>query len=537
MPPSRTKRFDVLLAVAGAIAMVASLPPVDAWGAGLVVWVPLALIASRGEPRRGAAIGWLQGALAQAATLASIPGALREAGGAPAGWSYALGALLTAYEGARFAGVGLLASRAVRNGWPLAAAFPLALVSTEWLYPMVFPWSTALFVHQAPVLLQTAEIAGPLAISMWVGFVDAALAEACRARATTAARLRWSLAACGCLAAAVAFGAIRMRSVDARMEASPPARIGFVQGNVGRPAGDFGEDPVPLYRRASLELVHRERLDLLIWPETAIRYPTEVAQLPLVVGGILRGDRESGDSSRDPDPLNVPLLAGMVLDRPPPEAPSRIRERNQDGTWKRPAELRFNSAVLADSGGEVLGLYDKTRLLAFGETIPGEDRFPWLRRLLPRAGRFAAGTSEAPLRLGARRLTALICYEDILPDRVRSAMSSGDSDLIVDITSDAWFGRSRVPALHLALARLRAVEHRRFLVHATNTGITAVVDAAGRVVSELPRHQVALGAATVRWIRDRTLYERVGDGPWWAALGGMALALGVRRRCASPGAM
>ncbi|MDP9150999.1 MAG: apolipoprotein N-acyltransferase, partial [Myxococcota bacterium] len=92
-----------------------------------------------------------------------------------------------------------------------------------------------------------------------------------------------------------------------------------------------------------------------------------------------------------------------------------------------------------------------------------------------------------------------------------------------------WFGRSRVPSLHLALARLRAIEHRRFLVHATNTGVTAVVDPAGRVVAELSPNRPASTVATVRWMRGWTLYERIGSAPAWAAAAVAAIMM-IRRR-------
>ena len=160
--------------------------------------------------------------------------------------------------------------------------------------------------------------------------------------------------------------------------------------------------------------------------------------------------------------LGVPLLIGMVLERAPPVLPSHVRELNPDGSWQTVSKKRFNSAVLVAPDGEVLGVYDKRDLVAFGEYLPGEKRFPWLRRLLPSAGAFSAGGSSSPLSLHGRGVAALICYEDILAERVRGAVGLGGAELIVDITSDTWFGRSRVPSLHLALARLRAIEHRRF---------------------------------------------------------------------------
>jgi apolipoprotein N-acyltransferase len=131
--------------------------------------------------------------------------------------------------------------------------------------------------------------------------------------------------------------------------------------------------------------------------------------------------------------------------------------------------------------------------------------------------------------IDGKKILTLICLEDILSDQVRSDVLAGEPDLIVDLTSDAWFGRSNVPWLHLNLAKLRAIETRRYLIHATNTGVTAVVDPAGRVALQLPADQPAAGVAVAGLGGQHTLYERVGEGPWRCCLL-LALGLAVRRR-------
>jgi apolipoprotein N-acyltransferase len=131
--------------------------------------------------------------------------------------------------------------------------------------------------------------------------------------------------------------------------------------------------------------------------------------------------------------------------------------------------------------------------------------------------------------VGDRRVAVLICFEDIEAERVRNAVEDGNPDLLVNLTSDAWFGSSRVPSLHMALSRLRAIEHRRFLVHATNTGITSVFDPNGRVFQQLPPGRVASAVVPVRWLRSRTVYEDVGKAPAYA-LTAVAVALCAWKR-------
>ena len=98
---------------------------------------------------------------------------------------------------------------------------------------------------------------------------------------------------------------------------------------------------------------------------------------------------------------------------------------------------------------------------------------------------------------------------------MREAVNKSNPDLLVNLASDAWFGDSSVSSFHLALAKLRAIEHRRFLVRATNTGVTAVVDPVGRTVRELPPRILASTVSTVRWLHTATLYDAIGDAPWY----------------------
>jgi apolipoprotein N-acyltransferase len=520
------RKSDLALAALGAACMALAAPRTNLWPLGLVVWVPLAFVAASGDALRAALVGWIQGALAQGAVLASLPAALHEGGGTSPFLSWGLALFLASLEGARFGVIGLAAARAARNGWPIVLAFPLTLAAIEWLYPMFFPWSTWLFFQSAPVLLQGAELGGALVLSLWAGFLDASLATAWREQARRPLLLRYGVfVPAATLAAVVLGGMLRMRVIDRRSMAAPELRIGLIQGNISKVRQE-SRDPALLYRSAALELLSERRIDLLIWPETAIFFPVRFEGLSRFLSDRLFHDAlQANDTAR----IDVPLLSGMVLDRTPPESAAHVHMVNPDGTWQEAKAQRFNSAVLATPDGVVRGVYDKRDLVTFGEYIPRETSFPWLRRLLPSAGTFSPGTSSAPLTLWGKRILVLICYEDIMAERVRDAVDEGDPDLLVNLTSDAWFGRSRVPSLHLALARLRAVEHRRFLVHATNTGVSAVFDPAGRIVADLPPQRPASAATTVRWMRSRTAYEALGRGPSFV-VAGMALLFSVRRR-------
>jgi apolipoprotein N-acyltransferase len=210
-------------------------------------------------------------------------------------------------------------------------------------------------------------------------------------------------------------------------------------------------------------------------------------------------------------------------------------------------EVWYNVAVSTDAAGTMNGRYDKEYLLQFGEHLPFSETFPILNEWSPNSGRFTPGTKLDPLTIdldGTKHTVAtLICYEDIIPGFTNALVRATDPELLVNITNDAWFGATAEPWQHLALAQLRAVEHRRFLVRSTNSGVSAVVDPVGRLVTNSEVRDVQQGSftsadtliATVRWMKNGTIYEVVGDAPWWI-LSALAVAAAFVRKRSSAGA-
>ena len=495
--------------------MVLAAPPRPWWPLGLIAWVPLALIGARRSERRAASLGWLQGTLAQGIALASVSRALHDTAGASVGVALVGTLVLASYEGARFGLLALIVVRARRNGWPLLVSFPVVLALSEWAYPMFFPWSTALFFQEVPVLVQAADLAGTMAISSWAGLMAASLAEAWVRRADRRALLGYAVAVpASTLSAVILYGVAAMRHEDARVAAAPEVRIGIVQGDRTEPRADPVQSVLD-YRTASLDLLQKEKVDLLIWPETAIEQPVEAEHLSRFLADHVFSDVTQPVPAR----LHVPLLAGIVLDRAGTNAGGAASSQHR----------RYNSAFLATPDGHVRGSYDKRSLVMFGEALPAAAAPPWLRQLLPSVGAYSAGTAPAVLSLADRRILPLICFEDTLAELVRQDVQKLNPDLLVNLTSDAWFGPSRIQDLHYALSKLRAVEHRRFLIHATTTGVTGVIDPTGRVVAELPVHQPASGAASIRWLRGDTTYEKY-SGILRALVVVAAAVVGVTRR-------
>lgn len=173
----------------------------------------------------------------------------------------------------------------------------------------------------------------------------------------------------------------------------------------------------------------------------------------------------------------------------------------------------YNSAVLVAPTGEWAGRYDKIHLVPFGEYVPYRDFFSFAGKLTREVGDFARGTERRPLDVGQFKLGVFICYESIFPDEVREFARNG-AQVFVNISNDGWFGPTGAPGQHLNMVRMRAIENHRWVLRATNTGITASIDPLGRVVARAPSSQrIALNAPYAPF-SETTFYTRHGD--WFA---------------------
>jgi apolipoprotein N-acyltransferase len=404
--------------------------------------------------------------------------------------------ILCAYQGGRMALLGYLYGRADRKGWPVGTIFVLAFIGHETLYPLLFPWYTGAQTHKVPMLMQLAELGGPIAIGVALAGSSVALAEIAFARMEKRGANKRTLAIGFALTAfMIVYGAIRVPMIDKKIAEAPKARVGMVQGNLGLGPTEK-RDSGRIHRLATDRLEQQGPLDLVVWSETAVNFviPQEIVG-PTVQRVVLKGF--GGGPSVD-----TPVLTGVILRRTEPGA--------------KKGKL-FNSATIVMPDGTVTGVYDKTYLLAFGEYIPFGEEFPKLYEWSPNSGQLTPGKSVEPLPFRDHKITTLICYEDILPTFANRAVKHGDPDLLVNITNDAWFGKTTEPAIHLALAKFRSVEHRRFMVRVTNTGVSAFIDPNGRSYDETPIFEEAVRANDVRWMRVHTPYELWGDIPWWLA--------------------
>jgi apolipoprotein N-acyltransferase len=183
----------------------------------------------------------------------------------------------------------------------------------------------------------------------------------------------------------------------------------------------------------------------------------------------------------------------------------------------------LNSALLIDAEGSVKSRYDKVNLVPFGEFVP----WPFglvVDKVSKEAGDFAAGRNAVVSNLHGHRIGTFICYESVFPSYIRRFAASG-AEALFNLSNDGWFGKSQARYQHLQIVRMRAAENARWIIRATNDGITAVIDPAGRLVNELPEYREISGRLRFRYRDGLTVYVRFGD--WFVVVCALIAAAGV----------
>lgn len=188
------------------------------------------------------------------------------------------------------------------------------------------------------------------------------------------------------------------------------------------------------------------------------------------------------------------------------------------GDWKE-----YNSAVVLGPEGARIGRYDKIHLVPFGEYVPFSRLLFFARKLTGKVSRFDRGEQRKVFRLGGHRYGVFICYEAVFADEVRDFARLG-AEVLVNISDDGWYGDTSAPWQHLNMARMRAIENRRWLLRDTNNGVTAAIDPYGRVRQSIPRHVEDVLPAEYGFRDDVTFYTEHGDVFAWACA---ILSLGV----------
>ncbi|MGO9935619.1 MAG: apolipoprotein N-acyltransferase [Steroidobacteraceae bacterium] len=405
-----------------------------------------------------------------------------------------------------------------RRQVPMTLLAPIVMVSCELLVPQLFPCGQWISQAWNPLVIQISELTGPLGVTALLMLINGAIfdllldARAARYPAIAAAVL---------LGAALLFGAVRMRQVDDIVARAPRLKVGLVQPNIAYSnTGDVSRDEI--LRQLTVLQQESQRLEqagaqLLVWSE---------GSYPMTLPRDFSADFPGESLAMIRRGFSAPTLIGADMYDP---------ARDQ----------AFNSAILLGTDGRVAGRYDKVQLLAFGEYVPGIDAFPWLRKFIPAGlGRFTPGSGPGLISLRmpdgqSWRLGPVICYEDILQEYLRG-VGKLHPDLLVNLTIDSWYGAGTEPWEHLALSVFASIELRVSLVRAVNSGVSALIDPNGRVVTKThandpyrnPRSADGVVVSAPVISGGHTIFVAVGNVFAYICLAATLLALGFARRAA-----
>jgi apolipoprotein N-acyltransferase len=477
-----------------ALALALAFPRTDWYHAAWIALVPLLVAAARAEPRQALAWGCVFGFVFFAVLLRWLNFTFRLYSAIPGPIAWVPTALLAAYCGLFVGGVAWAVSwigARLSRAAALTAA-PFLWVAAEWLRGHLFggfPWGTLGYTQSSQLtVLQLAELGGVHLVSLLLVAVNAALAGALL--------LAWRPALAGgavtaaAVVATLLFGTARLR------EPAPPdeVRITLLQPSIAQPQKwdpAYIEQTLGIYF-ALMRQVSAEQPGLVVWPETALPTP-------------LREDRAVLTTLRSmADGLGAPLVVGSL---------DEVVETRG---------LR-NTAFLV-SGQGIEERYDKIQLVPFGEFVPFAGVIGFVREWAQFVSELEAGSRLVVFPGPPAPFGVVICYEGIFPDLVRGLVTGG-ARLMVNMTNDAWFGRTSGPEQHLAMYPFRAVEHRIAVVRAANTGVSAFIGPSGRIERRMELFERGTLTDAVPLRSGWTLYARLGDWPGLGSLGLTAFAL------------
>jgi apolipoprotein N-acyltransferase len=238
-----------------------------------------------------------------------------------------------------------------------------------------------------------------------------------------------------------------------------------------RPRAEESDDTVPV------------ATNLIVWPESPAPFEDIDPQFRSAMSALARS-------------AQAPVIVGNIGFQPNPA--------NKSGYTP------YNRASFINPDGAFIGHYDKMHLVPFGEYVPFKEFFFFAKNLLNEVGTFEPGAQRTVFSTGGHTYGVFICYESIFGDEIRHLTQQG-ADVLINISNDGWYGDTSAAWQHLNMVRMRAIENHRWILRATNTGVTASINPYGRVVSALPRHLRSSLRVHFGYEHDLTFYAAHGD--------------------------
>ncbi len=480
------RKRDYLLALSSGGLLAAAFPKPDFSVLAWFAFIPLLLAAGQKSATKAFRLGFVTGIAAYGGLLYWINIVVTTYGKLPMMVSFMVFMVLAAYLAVYVGVLMYLVRKGDEKGIPMILSFPVLWVGLEYLRAHLltgFPWASLGYSqYRILPLIQIADITGVYGLSFLIALANIAVYNIIKGLVKKERDMRVYKGAVFFLALFAVTMLYGLNRLD-RTETGAPVKVALVQGNIDQsikwdPA--FQKATVDIYERLT-RLAGASGVDLLVWPESAVPF-------------YLQDEEKYSARLRQ---LAVTLKTYMVTGSPAYDV--------EGGTIKY-----RNSAFLISPQGEVAGRSDKVHLVPFGEYVPLAKLLPFVHKLVVGVGDFSPGAGTLPLSTDKVKIGTLICFEGIFPELSRGYVQAG-SRMLVNITNDAWYGRSSAPYQHLSMTVFRAVENRVPLVRAANTGISAIIDSKGQIRVRTPLFQEAFVNSEVRLGTGNTLYSQYGD--------------------------
>ncbi|MEW6214799.1 MAG: apolipoprotein N-acyltransferase [Nitrospirota bacterium] len=475
------------------VLLVLCFPTIDFSGLAWLALVPLLLPLYDKKPKQAFKAGIFFGIPYFFGTQYWIYHSVNHYGGVPFITSIAIVILLCFYLSLYTGIFAFLFSITIKTTrFPALFVAPVFWVVLEFLRSYLFtgfPWSSIGYTqYKFITAIQIADITGIYGISFFVVAVNGAVSDIFLIRRRIREMPLFSLSQ-----TVIGFSILFLFIISAFLygqwrlgeeRSGKQLRTSIVQGNIEQdkkwePA--YQDAVIETYKRLSIEAASFFPA-IIVWPETSV---------PFYFNSDKRYTEQLINFQRG---LNVYLLFGSVL----------IKGRMGD---KVPLS---NSALLLDKTGIVSYTYDKIHLVPFGEYVPLRKVLFFIDKLVVGIGDYIPGDYYFRAETPFGSFATLICYEIIFPGLVRKFYSKG-GDFIVNITNDAWFGRTKGPYQHFSMAVFRAVENRKPVIRAANTGISGFIDSNGRILAETNLFQQVILTRDVKTDVTRSFYTKYGD--------------------------
>jgi len=515
---------NILLAVFSGLLVMFSFPTIlFGWhvpNLSILAWValvPLFLAIARSNPAKVYLLSFVSSLVCFAGSLYWIYTALHVYGKINPPVSVAI-TLLLAVVLAAYISLAPFIAKWINLRWraEMLVLMPVAWVAVEYARGHVpwggFPWSDiamSQWSYLVPIqIVDLVGVYGLIFVLIWVNWFIAELIMK-----LVGYNIRWVVAKIVVtsliIVAVFGYGMYRLHTLNGNLDVGEMVSVGIVQGNISQ--GDkwdarLARRNLNVYRKMTGQLFE-SGADLIVWPEAS--FPNTISE---------------ETKSADPRVFGLPeetigdlpsVLLGAVVD-------------GQD-------DIAYNSALLFNAKGSLIGRYDKVHLVPFGEYIPLRDVLFFAKKITSPIGDFKPGTDLTPIKFSGGKIGLLLCFEDAFPYISRTFVRRG-ADLLVNITNDAWYDISSAPYQHLAFSVFRAVENRRYLIRSANTGVSALIAPSGEVLMQSPIFERSILAGGVWPVKSITFYTKYGDWFAWACVAYtvfgmiMAFVMAIRAR-------